>query len=115
MSHNRAEFIGNIGSDARIAQVGDQSVANFSIAVNEKRKGEETTTWVRCALWGKLVDAIGSYLVKGKQVMVAGPIRIEEYTLKESGEVRRELSVRVSDIVLLGGGEKRQSAGNPFE
>ncbi len=112
MSHNRAEFIGNLGSDARIARVAEQSVANFSIAVNEKYKDQETTIWVRCALWGKLADALGKYLVKGKQVMVAGPIKIEEYTVKDSGEVRRELSIRVNDLVLLGGGAK---SDNPFE
>jgi single-strand DNA-binding protein len=107
MSFNRAEFIGNLGSDARIAKVGDKDVANFSIAVEDKKN--DATIWIRCALWGALVPKIGSYLTKGKMVMVAGPVRIEEWTNKD-GEVKRDLSVMVNDIQLLGGGADKQES-----
>lgn len=112
MGYNRAEFIGNLGADARIAQVGDQTVANFRIAVNERRGKEEIVTWVGCALWGKTADSLGQYLVKGKQVLVAGPIQIEEYTKKDTGETTHSLSVNVRDITLLGGGA-RESEDKP--
>ncbi len=115
---NRAEFIGNLGADARAGTTTSGTpVVNFSIAVNEKRSGEETTTWVSCALFGKPAETLGKYLTKGKQVLVAGPVRISEYTTKD-GEVRRELSVFVNDIELLGGaggGERRPAASDdPF-
>lgn len=127
MSFNRAEFIGNLGADARIAKVGDKDVANFSIAVNGRDKqGNDKTDWIRCALWGTLVPKVGEYLTKGKMVMVAGPVEIEEWTTKD-GEVKRDLSCYVRDIQLLGGGadtrEKKQESKpkanpaekNPFE
>ncbi len=109
MSFNRAEFIGNLGSDARIAQANGKDVANFSIAVNNPK--DDTTIWIRCALWGALVPKLGAYLTKGKMVMVAGPVRIEEWTNKD-GEVKRDLSVLVNDIQLLGGGGDKQD-GKP--
>jgi single-strand DNA-binding protein len=111
MSFNQAMFIGNLGQDATRNVVGDSTVCNFSIAVNIKKKGVEEVLWVRCALWGKRAEAGGvtEYLTKGKQVMVQGPVDIEEYTNKESGEVRRSLRVMVNELQLLGGaGERSQ-------
>jgi single-strand DNA-binding protein len=113
MSFNRAEFIGNLGSDARIAKVGDKDVANFSIAINDKRN-EDKTIWVRCALWGALVPKIGQHLVKGKQVFVSGPIDIEEWTTKD-GEVKRDLRIFVNDIQLLGGTNTGESKAKEQE
>jgi single-strand DNA-binding protein len=105
MSFNQAMFIGNLGSDATRNVVGDSTVCNFSIAVNIKKKGVEEVMWIRCALWGKRAEAggVSEYLTKGKQVMVQGPVDIEEYTNKETGEVRRSLRVMVNEIQLLGG------------
>ena len=73
---NKIMLIGNIGRDAEIKQLdGGASVANFSIATNEKwkdREGQtqERTEWHKIVLWGKAVEAIGQYLLKGKQVYV---------------------------------------------
>ncbi len=105
MSFNQATFIGNLGQDAERRTVGEQTVCNFSIAVNRKVKGEETVQWIRCALWGKRAEAGGvtEYLTKGKAVLVQGPVDIEEYTLKDTGEVRRNLRVNVNELQLLGG------------
>lgn len=104
---NRAEFIGNLGQDARLGKAGDTPVANFSIAVNDRVKGEEVTTWVSCALFGKTADAIGKYLVKGKMVFVSGKISLEEFTTKD-GEVRHNLALKVFEVELLGGGSRDQ-------
>jgi single-strand DNA-binding protein len=105
MSFNQATFIGNLGQDATRNKVGDQTVCNFSIAVNKKTKDKEETLWIRCALWGKRAESgVVDYLTKGKQVLVMGPVDIEEYTTKD-GEVRRNLRVNVNEISLLGGGD----------
>ncbi len=107
MSFNKVCIIGYLGADATIGKAGDKDVANFNVAVNEKRKGEDTTTWFRCALFGQSVSNVGQYLTKGKQVYVEGPVSIEEYTNKETGVVHRNLKVFVNELKLLGGGEKK--------
>lgn len=121
MSFNQATFTGNLGGDAERKQVGDTTVCNFSLAVNQKRKGEEVTLWIRCALWGKRAEAGGvtDYLTKGKQVLVSGPIELEEYTL-QNGEKRTSVKLDVREIQLLGGGEKKpdskpETKANPTE
>jgi single-strand DNA-binding protein len=124
MSFNQATFIGNLGQDATRNQVGESTVCNFSIAVNVKKKGVEETLWVRCALWGKRAESgVVDYLTKGKQVLVQGPVDIEEYTVKETGEVRRNLRINVNEIQLLGGGAQASNTpkvaaapkGNPVD
>lgn len=112
MSFNQATFTGNLGQDATRNKVGDQTVCNFSIAVNvRKGKDKEEVLWVRCAFWGKRAEAGGvtDYLSKGKQVLVSGPVDIEEYTTKD-GEVRRNLRVNVQEIQLLGGGSDKPAS-----
>jgi hypothetical protein len=47
MSFNQATFIGNLGQDATRNKVGDQTVCNFSIAVNKKTKDKEETLWIQ--------------------------------------------------------------------
>lgn len=107
MSFNKVCIIGNLGNDAIIGKAGEKDVANFNVAVNEKRKGEEVVTWFRCALFGQSVANVGQYLVKGKMVYVEGPVSIEEYTNKETGVVHRNLKVFVNELKLLGGGKDK--------
>lgn len=121
MSFNNATFTGNLGADAERRVVGDQTVCNFSVAVNQRRKGEEVTLWVRCALWGKRAEAGGvtDYLTKGKQVLVSGPIDLEEY--EANGVKRTSIKLMVNEVQLLGGGseqkktETKKPAGDPAE
>ena len=104
------QLIGHLGRDPETRQVGDSQVASFSIAVSEKVKGEEVTSWFDCNAWGKQAEIISKYLHKGDAVMVQGRPRIEEYeSKKEPGAKKMKVSVRVSEFTLLGG--KKSDAG----
>ncbi|MBE2271518.1 MAG: single-stranded DNA-binding protein, partial [Anaerolinea sp.] len=49
------QVTGFVGSDPQVRQVGEQSVASFSVAVSRKnRAGEKQTLWVRVNCWNKL-------------------------------------------------------------
>ncbi|MGH2537390.1 MAG: single-stranded DNA-binding protein [Candidatus Promineifilaceae bacterium] len=55
-------IVGNLGGDPELRYLPDgTAVANFSVAVNQRRGQEEITTWFRVAAWGKLADAGGRY------------------------------------------------------
>ena len=67
-------IIGNLGQDAQVktTQQGAQYLA-FSVAVTEKRKGQETTTWFSCSGWGeRFTTTLAQYLKKGTKVYVEG-------------------------------------------
>ncbi len=101
-----AVIAGNIGKDAEIRPVGSSQVSNFNVAVEQRVKGEKTTTWVRCALWGKRAEVLTQYLTKGSKVAVSGTLTTREY------EGKTYIEIEASDVTLLGGGERGgQSSG----
>lgn len=99
---------GNIGRDAetRTTQGGD-SVTGWSVAVEERAGQDKRTIWFDCSLWGKRGSALAQYLTKGTRVAVAGDLSTREHNGKTY------LTIRVSEVTLLGGGEKREHTNMP--
>lgn len=99
-----ATVVGNLGRDAELKTVGNTSVLSFAVASERKAKGEKTTTWVSCSLWGSRGEALAQYLVKGTKVAVTG-----ELSTRESAKTGKTyLEVRVDQLELLGGGSRER-------
>jgi single-strand DNA-binding protein len=99
---------GRIGRDAEVRTVGDNKVANFSVAENIGFGDKKTTQWWSCALWGTRGEKLAQYLTKGSAVTVCGEVSVREYTSKD-GTAKWELTCRVLDVALQGGGESRDA------
>jgi len=99
---------GNIGKDAvvRTTQAGE-SVTGWTVAVEERNGQEKRTIWFDCTLWGKRGSALAQYLTKGNRVVVAGDLSSREHNGKTY------LTVKASEVTLLGGGEKREHVNMP--
>lgn len=69
MSNFNLSTIGRVGNDATATQIGERVVINFSVAVTEKYKDEEKTSWLRFTYWGKS-DKLTQYITKGKLIYV---------------------------------------------
>jgi len=79
---------GYAGKDAEVKYTtSGQAVANFSIAVSEKFKDKEHTTWYRVQAWGKLAEFAGEYVKKKKPFLVEGRMNSREW---EKDGVKRE-------------------------
>jgi len=94
-------FIGSVSGfvakDPEIKQVGGSTVANFSIPVSSKIKGEEKTTWVRIAVWGKRAETIGQYVKKGSFLAgVTGVVTERSY--EKDGQTRTSLELNASEF-----------------
>lgn len=98
---NTITIAGRIGQDATTRQFGDSSVTSFSVADEQKVKGEKTTTWWNCAIWGARGTALEQYLTKGSTVCVSGTASFRQY--EKSGETRVSAECKVTEIALLGG------------
>ena len=116
MSVNKAILVGRLGADAIVnhAQSGS-AVANFSVATSEKwtdKSGEkmERTEWTKIVLWGKVAEAIGQYLTKGRQVYVEGRLQTRKWQDKE-GQDRYTTEVHAQTVRLLGDGGGRSQGG----
>ena len=99
---NSWNFTGNLGNDCeqRYTQSGD-SVVSFSVGVKSGFGDKASTTWAKCAMFGKRGEAVAPYLKKGTLVGVVGEVNNREYQDKE-GQKRYSLDVSVNDLTLLG-------------
>ena len=107
---NSWNFTGNLGNDCeqRYTQSGD-SVVSFSVGVKSGFGDKATTTWAKCAIFGKRGEAVAPYLKKGTLVGVVGEVNNREYQDKD-GQKRYSLDVRVNDLTLLGGKSDRSES-----
>ena len=99
---------GGITRDAvnRTTQDGD-NVTSFSVAVSEGFGDKKRSLYFDCTLWGKRGSGLAQYLTKGTRVAVSGDLSTREHNGKTY------LTVRASEVTLLGGGEKRDHVDMP--
>lgn len=100
-----AVVAGNLGKDAEVKNVGGNDVCSFSVASTTKVKGEDSTTWIRCSMWGQRGAKLAEYLTKGKSVCVSGGLTTREY------EGKTYIEMRVDDVRLMGSKEGGASSG----
>lgn len=101
-----ATVVGNLGRDAELRDTsGGTAVLNFSVASNTKRNGEDSVTWVRCAIFGKRAESLAEYLSKGTRVACMGTLELREFE-KRGGGSGQSLEMNCTDIELLGGGRR---------
>lgn len=115
MAINRVIIEGNLTRDAEVrATASGLAVANFTVAVNEKRRNGETgeyedaPVFVRCAMFGSRAEKVSKWLVKGKRVTVDGKLRYSVYM--KDDEKRSQLSVVVDELAF--GGNRNQDGGD---
>jgi len=102
---------GHLGRDAELKNVGDSQVCSFSVAVTKRRKGNESTAWYACQLWGTRGERLAEHLTKGKAVIVVGELVPREYKGKKD-EMRTSLDINVQTIEFAGGSSAGGSAGS---
>lgn len=104
-------IVGRLGADPEVKQVGDNTVANFSVATNESWGDNEHTEWHRVVVWGKAAEACGQYLSKGSLVAVEGTLRTRSWET-DDGDTRyvTELKAGPGGVTFLGG--KSDEAGS---
>ena len=103
---NKVQLIGNLGQDPEIKSYGDdKKVAYISIATNENyrnAKGDKVTDtqWHNVVVWGKLVDIVEKYLVKGIEVIIEGRLINRAYTDKQ-GAKKLVTEVHAHELMIL--------------
>lgn len=104
---NRVTLIGNVGKDPEIKRVGDNNVANFSLATSETYKDKSgnkqtNTEWHNITIWGKLADVVEKYVKKGDRLYLEGKISYRSYDDKE-GVKRYVTDIVCNSMTMLGG------------
>ena len=104
-----------VGTDPETRQAGTTPVVSFRGASTEKRKGEDSTTWVACSFFGDRATKVAPFIRKGEKIAVTGTLSTREYEHK--GEKRTSVELRISELELLGGKPATNGAskGDAFE
>ncbi|MBK8027667.1 MAG: single-stranded DNA-binding protein [Chloroflexi bacterium] len=114
------QVTGFVGSDPQVRQVGEQSVASFSVAVSRKnRAGEKQTLWVRVNCWNKLADIAEQYVRKGSLVQVTAEWLRPSAWVDQSGTAQASVDIDAARLVLLdraenGDTDPGEDGGIPF-
>ena len=101
-SLNKVMLIGNVGQDPELRYTPDGNpVANFSIAVNRRRKvGDEfkdETEWFNIVCFSRTAENVNQYLSKGQKVYVEGRFQSSEY-VGQDGNQRKSFEVIANDV-----------------
>ena len=121
---NKVILIGRIGKDAETMTFDSGAVkVSFTMATSEKYKGRdgqpnEATEWHNIEMWGDRAIKLSQYLLKGKQVMVEGKLRYNEY--EKDGVKRKVALVSCQQLEFLGdkqrdGQQAQQSPQQPVQ
>lgn len=114
MSINRVNISGNLTRDPELrATTGGTQVLSFGMAVNDRRKNQQTGEWedypnfVDCTMFGSRAEKVSRYLTKGCKVAVEGKLRYSQW--ERDGQKRSKLEVIVEEIEFM----SRQQAAEP--
>lgn len=118
-SVNVVHLLGNVGNDPEVRTTSNGAkVATFSLATGRQWKDasgekQEKTEWHKCVVWGNaksdgLAGVVEKYVGKGVQVYVTG--RIEYRQWEKDGVTKYGTDIIVTDLVLLGGGNKAKAS-----
>jgi len=100
---NVCSFIGHLGDAPTVRSTKGETpipVANFSVAVNEKFKETEITTWVNVVAFNGLAKVMQEYTRKGSHVAVQGRMQNRTWTDKD-GNARYNTEIIANSIKLL--------------
>ena len=107
MSINKVLITGNLTRDPELreTQSGFQ-VLNFGVAVNDRRKNNQTGQWedyanfVDCTMFGNRAASVARFLAKGSKVTIEGKLRWSQWETQD-GSKRSKLEVVVDEIEFM--------------
>src|SRR6478736_4478872 len=106
-SFSKAMIIGNLGRDPEMRYTPNgRPVTEFSVAVNQSTKNQQTNEWVEATDWfrvsvfGDRAERAAEQLRKGNKVFVEGRFKSREFEGKD-GEKRTSLDVISDNVISL--------------
>ena len=114
-SFNKVILVGNLTRDPQVRYTpSGMAVADVGLAVNhtwfhkQSNQKKEEVTFVDVTLWGRTVEIAGEYLAKGRQVLIEGRLKLDQWDDKQTGQKRSKLTVVGENMTMLG---SRQEGG----
>lgn len=106
-SFNKVILMGNLTRDPEVRFLpSGKAVAAIGLAMSSKYRTQdgqdhEEVCFVNCEVYGKQAENCGQYLSKGRQVLIEGRLRYEQW--EKDGQKRNALKVVADRVQFLGG------------
>jgi len=106
---NSVSLTGRLTADPELKEFGEgKQVANFSLAVNEYKKGDgDAVSFVPVTVWNKTAEVAKNFLSKGSQVAIKG--RLQQQRWEQDGQKRSKIQIICESLTLLGGKKKENA------
>lgn len=106
MSINHVAITGNLTRDPDLRNTaGGTAVLSFGIAVNDRRRNQQTGEWedvpnfFECVTFGNRATALSDILTKGMNVAVAGKLHYSSW--EKDGQKHSKVDIIANDIELM--------------
>lgn len=99
----KTSFIGTLGKDAELKQIGNYSYITLNVAKTERQgQGQEDVTdWVQCnKIAGKTPENLMKWLKKGTKVLLYGKLIVKDWT-NQQGETKLQFTLWVDELDLI--------------
>ena len=107
---NKVILLGNVGQDPRIRMVDSSTVAEFTLATNERRASRgadgtviempEMTEWHNIVMWGRAAEFAEKYIRKGSRLLIEGKLRTRHW--QDHNAIKRSITeIYVDSFELL--------------
>ncbi|WP_053040249.1 single-stranded DNA-binding protein [Staphylococcus haemolyticus] len=115
---NLTILTGRITKDLELKQAGQTQVTNFSMAVDNPFKKDDTSFFDIVA-FGKTAELLNNYCGKGSKILIEGNLKQDRFQDKEGNNrsVVRVIANRIEFLDSKGSNqsqEKTQTGNNPF-
>lgn len=112
-SYQKTIILGHLGKDPELREANGKAVCNFSVAVSEKRGGQDHTEWFNITTWEKTAENCAQYLKKGSMVLLEGSVRLETYK-KKDGSDGASLRITAYQVKFLSSPKNNDGEESPF-
>lgn len=108
-NYNKVILVGNLTRDPQLTYLPSQmAVVDFGLAINRTWMGQnnqkkEEVCFIDCKAFGKQAETINQYMKKGRQILVEGHLRFEQWQAQD-GSKRSKHTVTVDSFQFLGPG-----------
>ena len=99
---NRVELLGRVGMDPEMRySQGGTAITRVRLATDRYRQnGETETDWHDVTCWGKLAEAVNTYVGKGDRLYVTGRLAQNTYET-DDGQKRHRTEIHAQEVVFL--------------
>lgn len=106
MSINQVSITGNLTREPEIRSTqSGTAVLSFGIAVNDRRKNQQTGQWeevpnfFECVTFGNRATALGDILTKGMKVAISGKLRYSSW--ENDGQKHSKVDIIANEVELM--------------